>query len=80
MTPEQHVWACALEVERQHGERASAFVAERIASLTDEHDAAGVAMWQAIGGRLDQLSGRDRNGGRRPDRTGGADYHRMVRA
>lgn len=56
MTPEQHIWACALEVERQHGDKAAAFVAERIVSLIGEHDAAGVAMWQAIGARLDQLS------------------------
>ena len=54
-TVDQHVWACALEVERQHGDRAAAFVAERIGVLTLQGDAAGIDMWTAIAARLDQL-------------------------
>ena len=48
MTPEQHILACALEVERQHGERAPVFVAERIGALVMQGDVAGVEMWKAI--------------------------------
>lgn len=48
MTPEQHVWACALAVERQHGQRAVVFVAERIGALALQGDTAGVAMWKAL--------------------------------
>jgi hypothetical protein len=60
MTPEQHVWACAVAVERQHGDRAPVFVAERIGALALAGDAAGVAMWQAIAARLHELrSGGD---------------------
>lgn len=55
LTPEQHVWACAIEVERQHGDRAPVFVAERIGALALAGDAAGVEMWKAIAARLDQM-------------------------
>ena len=48
LTPEQHILACALEVERQHGERAPVLVAERIGALALEGDVAGVTMWKAI--------------------------------
>ena len=48
LTPEQHILACALEVERQHGESAPVFVAERIGALALEGDFAGVEMWKAI--------------------------------
>ena len=48
LTPEQHILACALEVERQHGERAPVFVAKRIGALALEGDFAGVTMWQAL--------------------------------
>ena len=48
LTPKQHILACALEIERQHGDRALVFVAERIGALALEGDVAGVTMWQAI--------------------------------
>lgn len=59
VTPEQHIWACALAVERQHGSRAAVFVAERIGALALQGDAAGVEMWKAIAARLDALSRSD---------------------
>lgn len=59
MTPEQHIWACALAVERQHGPRAAVFIAERIGALALQGDAAGVEMWKAIAARLDALSRAD---------------------
>lgn len=56
VNPEQHIWACALAVERQHGPRAAVHVAERIGALALQGDAAGVEMWKAIAVRLDALS------------------------
>lgn len=61
ITPKQHVWACALAVERQHGPRAVVFVAERIGALARQGDTVGVEMWKAIAARLDDLSHTDRS-------------------
>jgi len=55
MTDEQHLWACALAVEKRHGADAAFHVAERIGELALAGDADGVAMWQAIAVRLDRL-------------------------
>ena len=56
LSDEQHLWACALAVERQHVERAPVFVAERIGALALAGDAAGVARWKAIAARMAQLA------------------------
>ena len=53
---DRELWACALQVERQHGADASAVIAERITALARAADADGVAAWQAIATRLDDLS------------------------
>jgi len=55
VTPERHIWACALAVEKQHGKGAQLFVAERIGALALAGDGEGVAMWKAIAVRLDAL-------------------------
>ena len=55
LTPDEHVWACALAVERQHGERAPVFVAERIGALALAGDSEGVATWRRIAACLDRL-------------------------
>lgn len=55
LTPERHIWDCALAVEKQHGERAAAFIAERIGALALAGDDDGVAMWKAIAIRLDAM-------------------------
>ncbi|WP_152616661.1 DUF6961 family protein [Sphingomonas sp. ERG5] len=59
MTPDRERWAEALAVERQHGDRAPAFIAERIAALALAGDIAGVARWKDIAARIDQLRGAD---------------------
>lgn len=56
LTPERHIWACALAVQRQYGERSPLHVAERLGALALAGDAEGVAMWQAIAARLDALA------------------------
>jgi hypothetical protein len=55
VTEEQHLWACALEVERQHGDRAALHVAGRIGALALVGDFAGVKRWKAIAAKLDAL-------------------------
>ncbi|WP_082006525.1 DUF6961 family protein [Sphingomonas sp. ERG5] len=57
MTPDRERWAEALAVERQHGDRAPAFIAERAAALALAGDIAGIARW--IAARIDQLRGVD---------------------
>jgi len=56
MTEEQHLWACALEVQKQHGFRAPVFVAERIGALALAGDLPGVERWKAIAACLDLLA------------------------
>jgi hypothetical protein len=55
MTEEQHLWACVLEVERQHGEGANIFVTERIGALALAGDSAGIERWKAIASRLQAI-------------------------
>lgn len=55
MTNEQHLWACALAIEKRYGAGAPLHVAERIGALAHEGDASGVVMWKAIAVRLDRL-------------------------
>jgi hypothetical protein len=49
------LWACALEVQREHGDGAPRFVAERIGALVLKGDVAGVEAWKEIAIRLQQL-------------------------
>ena len=56
MKPDQQILACALEIERQHGDRAPVHVAAEIGRLALEGDAEGVAMWKRIAAALDDLN------------------------
>jgi len=59
MVPDdRELWACAIQVERQHGDDAPRFVAERIGALAVAGDQDGVTTWKAIAQRLDQLRRR----------------------
>lgn len=62
MTPERERWAIALLMERQHGQRAGAFVEARVADLAAKGDTAGAARWRSIGQALEALSGGDLGG------------------
>ena len=55
MSPERELWACALHVEDEHGERAPEFIAERVHTLAMTGDILGVERWRAIADRFDQL-------------------------
>ena len=48
-------WAEALTVQRIHSENGSAWIAERISELTLKGDDAGVARFQQIAQRYEQL-------------------------
>jgi hypothetical protein len=58
LSHEQHLWAYALAIERQHGTRAQIFIAERIGALALAGDAAGIERWKAIAARMAQLAPR----------------------
>jgi len=55
MPDDRELWACALQVERQHGKEAPRFVAQRIGALAELGDEAGIAAWKMIAERLDKL-------------------------
>jgi hypothetical protein len=55
MTPERELWACALLVERQHGEGAPVWIATRIGELALAGDDAGVERWKSIADRFARL-------------------------
>ncbi|MBA3897033.1 MAG: hypothetical protein H0X36_07830 [Sphingomonadaceae bacterium] len=55
MVPDWELWACAAHVERQHGQQAALFVAERIGALALAGDIDGVEVWEAIALRLVQM-------------------------
>lgn len=48
MTQDQERWAEALAIERQHGENAPRFIAERIGALALAGDMEGVERWKEI--------------------------------
>lgn len=55
ITPERELWDCALLVEREHGDNAAIYIAERIGALALDGDAAGVARWKVIAEKLSLL-------------------------
>lgn len=55
MDAERELWACALLVERQHGDGAPLWIAERIGALALAGDAVGVERWKAIADKLEIL-------------------------
>jgi len=52
MTAEKELWACALAIEKEHGEQAAVWIAERIGILAIEGDIEGIARWKAIAEKL----------------------------
>lgn len=56
MTAEEERWAEALLALRIHGDRASDWIAQRVAAVARTGDEAGVARLLEIAARVDQLS------------------------
>ena len=48
-------WACAQQILKQHGKRASVVAAERIDDLASRGDEGGVVTWRLIANRIEQL-------------------------
>ena len=55
MSPDHERWAEALAIERQHGDQAPVFLAERLGALALTGDDAGVERLKQIASKLDQL-------------------------
>ena len=58
MISEWELWACANHIHGQHGIDAPRAIAERIETLAQAGDQAGVATWQAIAERYTTLVAR----------------------
>jgi len=54
--PDWELWACALAIERQYGDEAPFYIAERIETLRLAGDNEGVEAWKAIADRFDKLT------------------------
>lgn len=61
MISDKELWACAAQVEKQHGDRAPHFITERMMTLAAAGDEDGVATWKGISDRYDQLTGRTKH-------------------
>lgn len=55
MTDEEHLWGCAIAIEKLHGAGAARHARERIGALALAGDVAGVARWQSIAACLLRL-------------------------
>lgn len=52
---EQELWACALWIEKTHGDRGPAHIGDQAARMALKGDEAGIATWLAIADRYDAL-------------------------
>lgn len=55
VTRTQEIWALALWVERSHGERGAAFIAERITHFEAAGPLQAVDMWNQVARRFQEL-------------------------
>jgi hypothetical protein len=51
------LWACALLVEKRHGQQAGNYIANHVERLAFSGDTAAAEFWEAIGHRYDALQG-----------------------
>jgi len=59
MTLDHHLWACALEVERQHGDGAFLFASMRVDEMGAEACWEGASTWRQILQRVTALEQSD---------------------
>lgn len=52
ITHERELWACALLIEREHGDDAATWISKRIDELAAEGDVDGVVRWKSIAEKL----------------------------
>lgn len=55
LTDEQELWGCALAIEKQHGDNAPVWIAQRIGELALAGEMEGVELWRAIAAKLDAI-------------------------
>ena len=55
LTPDEQLWGAALAILRIHGDGARMHVVERLGTLALDGDLEGVAVWQGIAARLEEL-------------------------
>ena len=58
LSRDQELWGMALWVEKTHGSDGAHFIAEKIARLRGRGEEGGVALWQDVAHRFEQLSER----------------------
>lgn len=55
LTRDKEIWAIALWVEKHHGADGVHYIADQIATLAQEQDKAGMAMWLEVAERFEAL-------------------------
>jgi hypothetical protein len=55
LTPDEELWGAALAILRIHGDGARIYVVERLGTLALAGDFDGVAVWQGIAARMEEL-------------------------
>ena len=55
LSRDQELWGMALWVEKAHGSDGAQFIAEKIARLRGRGEEGGVALWQDVARRFEQL-------------------------
>ena len=58
MKRDQELWGVALWLEKSHGDKAADHIAKQVTRLAELGDGHGIAMWQAVAVRHDQLCQR----------------------
>ncbi|WP_230629362.1 DUF6961 family protein [Sphingomonas sp. Leaf37] len=62
MATDRELWALTLMVERDHGQGAPRYIAEKIGAAAIAGDWTGVAMWKGVAARFDQLKSQPSSG------------------
>ena len=60
LSRDQELWGMALWVEKTHGSDGAQYIADKIARLQRRGEEGGVALWQDVACRFEQLSERSR--------------------
>ena len=60
-TSEQETWACAFEMVRQHGDKASLYIAQRVGTLVLQGDLSDVERWRAVATKVHKLTAGPRS-------------------
>lgn len=58
LSRDQELWGMTVWVEKTHGFEGAQFIAEKIARLRRRGEDGGVALWQDVARRFEQLSER----------------------